>query len=323
MALSTASRIQVSLTADQLASLGVDVEVDLRVNPLSLDLPSSCESNPDAAIIELINRDRGHVGLAHTNCRQETGKVLTRLAVIALNAKNPGASFRRGVEGMNLPFNEAVEHFKAAIHESDPKLAPFFEGLVTSKQINGQVSGNPELRKVMLNEQMAIGGVSPVRKAAAKIDFDKVAEQKPSRYESGQTLEDQVRKILEWSELEFISGRQPILKLFGEVAEPDFTVTEGIKDQSNELRDGFYIECKNRPTGRVPDSDLIYSMWCICNFYTKPTIVVLEASDERLKTGAQLFLRKQREAKAAGMLKAIYTIDQFRGFVQNQIGRNA
>jgi hypothetical protein len=246
------------------------------------------------------------------------------MAVIALGTKNPSAAFRRGVESLNLPYGEAAEHFKALIHENEPKLASFFDGLITSKQINGQVAGNPDLRKLIGCDQIAISEVMPDRKAAAPIDFDNVIEQKPSRSESGETLEAQVRKVLEWSGLEFVSSvRQPMLKLFGEVAEPDFTVTEGVRDQRNELRDGFYVECKNRPTGRVPDSDLIYSMWCICNFYKKPTIVVLEASEDRLLSGAHLFLQKQREAKAAGMLKAIYSVDQFRGFVQNQIGRAA
>ena len=324
MTLSTPSSIRASLSVEQLASLGVEVDIGLKVNPLALDLPSSYETNPDVAMAELISRDRGHVSLAHTNVRQETGKVLTRMAYITLNAKNPHSAFRRGVEALGLPFGEAVEHFKAAIHESHPEIAPYLVGLTTSKQINGQVAGNSELRKLIVDEQLAIGSVHPTRKAAAKIDFDHVTEQNPSRNESGETLEAQVRKVLEWSGLEFTSSRQPILKLFGEVAEPDFTVTEGIKDPGNELRGGFYVECKNRPTGRTPDSDLIYSMWCICNFYQKPTVVVLEASGEkgdRLRSGANLFLRKQRESKSAGMLKAIFTMNQFRGFVQTQIGR--
>ena len=324
MTLSTHSKIQASLSIEQFASIGVEVEVGLRINPFALDLPIAYETNPEAAMAELVSRDRGHVLLAHTNVRQETGKVLTRIAITALGTKNPKSSFQRGVESLGLPLNEAVEHYKAAIYESHPEIAKYTEGLYTSKQINGQVAGNSELRKLIIDEQLAIGGVQPTRKAAGKIDFDNVAEQNPSRHESGETLEAQVSKVLEWSGLEFTSSRQPILKLFGEVAEPDFTVTEGIKDPGNELRGGFYVECKNRPTGRTPDSDLIYSMWCICNFYQKPTVVVLEASGEkgdRLRSGANLFLKKQRESKSAGMLKAILTMNQFRGFVQTQIGR--
>lgn len=316
------SQLQLSIPASQLDQLGVGIEVDLRIDPKWINLPCNYESNPDLAINEIVSRDRGLLEVAHRNSRKVTGQVLTRIAVVALKSPNPRAAFRKGVEGVGLPFAEAAEHLRAWGYINDPKLAPYLIGLVTSTQINGQVRGNPEVRKQL--EQVRLADGRPTRKAAQAIDFNNLTERKAARHHSGDTLEMQVEQMLEWAGLDHQRRHpQAFLKMFNERAEPDFCVTEGIDDVNGILRQGFYIECKHRPKGRIPDSDLIYSLDCIRMFYTKTTIVVLETAVDRIREAVRIYMEDHRKHKHLGHLRAVLSMDEFRGFVQDQIGRAA
>lgn len=310
------------IPASQLDLLEIEIEVPLRFDPQRMVLPEDYQSNPDHAINQLVDRDKGKVETAHENVRKQTGDVLAGIAVVALSAANPPAAFKRGVDRLGLPYKEAVEMFKSYMYSADPKLAPYLDGLVTSGQINGQVRGNPDLR-ARLEETLLTDG-RPHRKAAGVIDLANAAERKALRQHSGDTLEMQVAQCLEWAGLTHHRNRpQPILKLFGERAEPDFTVVDGIEDPSGLFRDGFYIECKNRPVGRVPDTDLLYALVNICMYYPKTTIVVLDTPVDRIREAANQFMEHQRKSKALGHLRAVMSMDQFRGFVYDQIGRAA
>jgi hypothetical protein len=316
------AQLELSIPAVQLDQLGIGIEVDLRIDPRRISLPEGYEANPDQAISQMVARDRGRIEMAHMSSRSETGEVLAGLAVVALKASNPMAAFKKAVEGVGLPLGEAVEHFRAWVYSSNPKLAPYLIGLVTSTQINGQVRGNPEVRKQL--EQALLTDGRPTRKAAQAIDLGNVTERKATRQHSGDTLEAQVQQMLDWAGLAYQRRRpQPILKMFGERAEPDFTVTDGIDDAHGILREGFYIECKNRPVGRIPDTDLIYALESICMFYPKTTIVVLETPVDRIREAVTLFMDHHRKQKRLGNLRAVLSMDEFRGLVQDQIGRAA
>lgn len=316
------SQLELSIPAVQLDRLGIGIEVDLLIDPRRVSLPEGYESNPDQAISQMVARDRGRIEMAHMSSRSETGEVLAGLAVVALRASNPMAAFKKAVEGLGLPHGEAIEHFRAWTYGSNPKLKPYLIGLVTSTQINGQVRGNPEVRK-QLEQAMLVDG-RPRRKAAQVIDFANVAERKATRQHSGDTLEAQVQQLLDWAGLAYQHRRQqPFLKMFGERSEPDFTVTDGVDDANGILRHGFYIECKNRPVGRIPDTDLIYSLDNIRMFYPKTTIVVLETAVDRINEAVTLFMDHHRKQKQLGNLKAVLSMDEFRGLVQDQIGRAA
>lgn len=316
------AQLELSIPAVQLDQLGIGIEIDLRIDPRRISLPDGYEANPDQAIGQMVARDRGRIEMAHMSSRSETGEVLAGLAVVALKSSNPKTVFKKAVEGVGLPLGEAVEHFRAWVYSSNPKLAPYLMGLVTSTQINGQVRGNPEVRKQL--EQALITDGRPTRKAAQVIDLGNITERKATRQHSGDTLESQVQQMLDWAGLDYQRRRsQPILKMFGERAEPDFTVTDGIDDANGILRDGFYVECKNRPVGRIPDTDLIYALESICMFYPKTTIVVLETPVDRIREAVTLFMDYHRKQKRLGNLRAVLSMNQFRGFVQDQIGRVA
>lgn len=304
----------------QLDQLGIGIEFDLKIDPRRINLPEGYENNPELAIRQMVSRDRGRIEMAHMSSRSETGEVLAGLAMVALKSSNPSVVFKKGVEDLGLPHGEAIEHFRAWAYGTNPMIAPYIAGLVTSTQINGKVSGDPEVRK-RLEQSLLIDG-RPKRKAAKAIDLLNVQERKATRHHSGETLEKQVEMMLNWASLAHVHKmRQPFLKLFGELCEPDFTVTEGVDDANGLFRDGFYIECKNRPSGRVPDTDLIYSLECIRICYPKTTIVVLETGVDRIKAGVEQYMTHHRKNKKMGNLRAVLTMDEFRGLVQDQIGR--
>jgi hypothetical protein len=318
----TTTQLQITMPAVQLNKLGIGIEIGLRIDPRRISLPECYESNPEQALSQMVERDRGRIELAHMNARSETGEILAGLAYVAIRANSPQVAFKRAIDSLNIPYGEAVEHFKAWVYVNEPKLKPYLMTLVTSTQINGQVRGNPEVRKHL--EQALITDGLPTRKAVQEIDLSKVTERRASRQHSGDTLEMQVEQTLVWAGLGFQRRQQqPILKLFNERAEVDFTVTDGVDDPSGLFRDGFYVECKNRPVGRIPDTDLIYALESICMFYPKTTIVVLETPEEKIRAAVDRFLDWRRKHKCLGNLRAVLSMNQFRGLIEDQIGRVA
>jgi hypothetical protein len=313
------------------AQFGIlDLDIDLPVCFRS-DLPCEYEDNPSAAIEQLIARDRGHLEIAHRNQRKVVTDTVCGIAIIALADKNPRACFERAMRRLNFPIKEAVQVMKAYAYEHEPNLAPFMMGMFTAQQINGQADGNPEVRRLLgqAQKQAQIADGRPTRKAAGTIDLVNAQERKATRQHSGDALELQVEQLLQWAGLQYQrSAPAPMLKIFGERSEPDFTITDGIDDPSGLFLDGFYIECKHRPSPRVPDSDLIYAMQSICMFYPKTTILVLEIPHEardrdRILNGVDAFMDYQRKTKRLGNLRGVMSMAQFRGLVHDQIGRVA
>lgn len=316
------------ISPSQFGDLGFEVGLPLCIKT---DLPIGYEDDPVTAIEILINRDRGPLETAHKNIRKIVAEKIGTILVVALQHKNPKACIDRALKRLGYPKGEAIQCIKAYIYENQPELAPYMTGLYTPQQINGHADGNPELRKLLgsghSQDQLVDG--RPSRKAAAAVDLGNVCERKATRQHSGEALEMQVEKLLQWAGLAHQRSVQaPMLKLFGERSEPDFTVTEGIDDPSGLLLNGFYVECKNRPSPRVPDSDLIYAMYSIAMFYDKTTILVLEtASDtkdsDRIWSGVNAMYENMRKTKRQGNLCAVLNLAQFRGLIQDQIGKAA
>lgn len=314
------------ITPAQFDILNMDVDLPLR---FSADLPCNYEENPTAAIEQLIARDRGALELAHRNQRQVVTEKICSIIIVALADKNPKACFERAMRRLGYPVREAAQTVKAFVYEHDPRLAPFMAGLFTAPQINGQADGNPEVRELLgeSQRQAKIVDGRPQRKAVATIDLANLQERNATRHHSGDALELQVEQLLQWAGLSYQrSAPAPILKLFGERSEPDFTITEGIDDPSGVFVDGFYVECKNRPNPRVPDSDLVYGLMNVAMFYPKSTLVVLEIPPDardrsRILNGVSAFMDHLRKAKRMGNLRAVVTLAQFRSLIQDGIGR--
>lgn len=312
----------------QFGALNLDIDLPLR---FSSDLPCDYEENPAAAIEQLIARDRGALELAHRNQRQVVAEKIGAIARVALADKNPKACFERGMRRLNFPIKEAAQILKAFAYEHEPRLAPYMMGLFTAQQINGQADGNPEVRQLLgeARRQAQIADGRPRRKAAAAVDLANLQERKATRQHSGDALELQVEQLLQWAGLPYQrSAPAPMLKLFGERSEPDFTITEGIDDPSGLFLDGFYVECKHRVSPRVPDTDLVYGLMSAAMFYPKSTIVVLEIPSDardrgRILNGVSAFLDHLRKAKRMGNLRAVVSMAQFRSLIQDQIGRIA
>lgn len=312
----------------QFGDLGFEVGLPLCIKA---DLPVGYKEDPITAIEVLINRDRGPLETAHQNVRKIVAEKIGAMILVALQHPNPKACLDRGLKGLGYPKGEAIQCIKAYIYEKHPELAPYMAGLYTPQQINGHADGNPELRKLLgsSHQQDELIDGRPTRKAAAAVDLNSVRERKATRQHSGEALEMQVEKLLQWAGLAYQrSAQAPMLKLFGERSEPDFTVTEGIDDPSGLFLTGFYVECKHRPSPRVPDSDLTYAMYSIARFYDRTTILVLETpgdakDSDRIWSGVSAMYEHMRKTKTQGNLSAVLNLAQFRGLIHDQIGKSA
>ena len=312
-------QLVLTITPAQLGRTGINCEVPLSVS-LS-DLPTCFESDPYQAIKQLGDRDEGKIRVALTNAHSVVASHVAAVIACAVHTDNPALTVSRAIDRLGLPEGEMKEAVQALAYQQDPRLRGFLTGAITAKQINGQIKGNPEARKLI--DQLALVDGRPARRSSVQVaSFDDLPSVSPAPALAGKDLEMRCAMALDAAGLEYDPRRRRTgtLKLFAEQAEVDFRVTTGIEDPSGLWREGFIVECKNRTSDRTPDQDLLYALYNITRFYTHPTIVVLETNNQRVHDGAKRFFELESRNKKAGPLLAILNFGQFQQWCMKRTG---